>query len=70
MFAFRAKLLLILRFRLRSRARLCAENLALRYQVLILSRNSLSRVRLRNLDRVILVWLCVANSNFHAARGV
>jgi transposase InsO family protein len=57
MFAFLAKLLLILRFRLRSRARLCAENLALRQQVLIRSRKSPSRVRLRNLDRVILVWL-------------
>jgi len=56
MFVFLTKLWLILRSRLRSRARLEAENLVLRRQVLILSRKS-SRARLRNLDRLILVWL-------------
>jgi putative transposase len=56
MFVFLTKLWLILRPRLRSRARLEAENLVLRRQVLILSRKS-SRARLRNLDRLILVWL-------------
>jgi hypothetical protein len=56
MFVFLARLWLILRSRLRSRARLEAENLVLRRQVLILSRKS-SRARLRNLDRLILVWL-------------
>ena len=57
MFAFLTKLLLILRSRLRSQARLEAENLVLRRQVLILSRKSPSRMRLRNLDRLVLVWL-------------
>jgi hypothetical protein len=57
MFALLAKPLLILRSYLRSRARLQAENLALRQQVLILSRKNRSRVRLRNLDRLVLVWL-------------
>ena len=57
MFAFLTKLLLILRSRLRSQARLEAENLVLRRQVLILGRKSPSRVWLRNLDRAILVWL-------------
>jgi hypothetical protein len=57
MFAFLTKLLLILRSRLRSRARFEAENLVPRRQVLILSRKSPSRVRLGNLDRLVLVWL-------------
>ncbi len=57
MVAFLLKLLLVARSRLRSQARLEAENLALRQQVLVLSRKSASRVRLRNLDRLILVWL-------------
>ena len=57
MFAFLTKLLLIARSRLKSRARLEAENLVLRQQVIILSRKSRSRVRLRNIDRLILVWL-------------
>ena len=57
MFALVAKLLLILRSRLRSRARLQAENLVLRQQVLVLSRKNRSRVRLRTLDRLVLVWL-------------
>jgi hypothetical protein len=57
MFAFLTKLLLILRSRLRSQARLQAEILVRRQQVLILGRQSPSRERLRNLDRVILVWL-------------
>jgi hypothetical protein len=57
MFAFLAKLLLIARSRLKSRPGLEAENLVLRQQVIILSRKSRSRVRLRNIDRLILVWL-------------
>lgn len=57
MFAFLTKFLLIARSRLRSQARLEAENLVLRQQVSILSRKSASRVRLRNLDRLSLVWL-------------
>ena len=57
MFAFLAKLLLVVGSRLKSRARLEAENLVLRQQVIVLSRKSRSRVRLRNIDRLIFVWL-------------
>ena len=57
MFAFLTKFLLIVRSRLRSQARLQAEILVLRQQLLVLSRKSLLRARLRNLDRLILVWL-------------
>ena len=42
---------------MRSQARLTAENLVLRQQGLILSRKSPTGVRLRNLDRLVLVWL-------------
>jgi hypothetical protein len=55
MLAFLTKLLLIIRSRLRSQARLQAEILILRQQLMILGRKSPSRVRLRNLDRLILV---------------
>src|SRR5713101_3979029 len=57
MFAFLTKLLLLARSRLKSRASLQAENLVLRQQVIVLSRKSRSRVRLRNIDRLIFVWL-------------
>ena len=57
MFAFLLKLLLIARTRLESRASLEAENLILRQQVIVLSRKSPSRVLLRNIDRLIFVWL-------------
>jgi len=57
MFAFLTKLLLIARSRLKSQANLEAENLVLRQQVIALSRKSGSRVRLRNIDRLIFVWL-------------
>jgi len=57
MFAFLLKLMLIVRTRLKSRASLEAENLALRQQVIVLSRKSRSRVRLQNIDRLIFVWL-------------
>ena len=57
MVAFLTKLLLVARSRLKSRASLEAENLVLRQQVIILSRKSRSRVRLRNIDRLIFVWL-------------
>ena len=56
-FAFLLKLLLIARSRLKSRASLEAENPVLRQQVIVLSRKSRSRVRLRNIDRLIFVWL-------------
>ena len=57
MIAFLTKLLLVARSRLKSRASLEAENLVLRQQVIVLSRRSRSRVRLRNIDRLIFVWL-------------
>ena len=57
MFAFLAKLLLVVGSRLKSRARLEAETLVLCQQVIVLSRKSRSRVRLRNIDRLIFVWL-------------
>ena len=57
MFAFLAKLLLVARSLLKSRACLEAENLVLRQQVIVLSRKSRSRVRLRNIDRLTFVWL-------------
>ena len=57
MFAFLAKLLLVARSRLKSRASLEAENLVLRQQVIVLSRKSQSRVRLRNIDRLTFVWV-------------
>ena len=57
MFAFLTKLLLVVRSRLKSRARLEAEILVLRQQVIVLSRKSGSRVWLRNIDRLIIVWI-------------
>ena len=57
MVKFLIKLLLVARARLKSRARLEAENIVLRQQVIVLSRKSGSRVWLRNIDRLILVWI-------------
>jgi hypothetical protein len=54
MFAFLSKLLLFVRSRLKSRARLEAEILVLRQQVIALSRKSASRVWLRNIDLCLL----------------
>jgi Homeodomain-like domain len=51
------KLLLVARAKLKSRARLEAENIVLRQQVIVLSRKARSRLRLRNIDRLILVWM-------------
>src|SRR5271169_3026750 len=56
MIEFLIKFLLVVRSRLKSRARLEAENLVLRQQVIVLSRKSRSRVWLRNIDRLIFVW--------------
>ncbi len=55
MVEFLIKFLLVVRSRLKSRARLEAEILVLRQQVIVLSRKSRSRVWLRNIDRLILV---------------
>jgi hypothetical protein len=57
MFGFLTKLLLVALSRRKSRARLEAENIVLRQQVIILSRKSRSRVWLRSIDRPILVRL-------------
>jgi hypothetical protein len=57
MVEFLIKLLLVARAKLKSRARLEAENMVLRQQVIVLSRKARSRVRLRN-DRLIFVWMC------------
>jgi hypothetical protein len=57
MFAYLLKLLLIARSRPKSRASLEAENLVLRQQLIVLSRKSRSRVRLRNIDRLTFVWV-------------
>src|SRR5208283_5948916 len=57
MVEFVIKLLLVARCRVKSRARLEAENLVLRQQVIVLSRKSRSRVWPKNIDRLIFVWL-------------
>ena len=57
MVEFLIKLLLVARSKLKSRARLEAENIVLRQQVIVLSRKARSRLRLRNIDRLILVWM-------------
>jgi hypothetical protein len=57
MVEFLIQLLLVARSRLKSRARLEAENVVLRQQAIVLGHESPSRVRLRNLDRLILVWM-------------
>jgi hypothetical protein len=51
------RLMLVLRASFESRARLEAENLVLRRQLLVLNRRLSRRLRLRNLDRLIFVWL-------------
>jgi hypothetical protein len=57
MVAFLTQLLLAIRSRFMRRARLEAENLILRQQLIVLRRKSPTRVRLRNIDRLLLVWL-------------
>src|ERR1700716_2287698 len=57
MVTFLTQLMLAIRSRFTRRARLEAENLILRQQLVVLRRKSPKRVRLRNLDRLLLVWL-------------
>src|ERR1700747_2370834 len=57
MVAFLTQLLLAIRSQFTRRARLEAENLLLRQQLVVLRRKSSTRVRLRNMDRLLLVWL-------------
>ena len=58
MLALLIRFLLALRSVSEARASREAEILVLRQQLLVLSRRSRKRVRLRNIDRLILVWLC------------
>src|ERR1700730_2308218 len=57
MVTFLTQLLLAIRSRFTRRARLEAENLLLRQQLLVLRRKSPKRVRLLNIDRLLMVWL-------------
>ncbi len=57
MFALLSRILLTLRSAFEARAAREAEILVLRQQLLVLSRKSRPRVRLRNIDRLLLVWL-------------
>ena len=57
MVAFMTQLLFAFRSPLTRRARLEAENLILRQQLIVLRRKSPTRVRLWNIDRLLLVWL-------------
>jgi len=58
MLALLSRILLTLRSLLEVPASREAEILVLRQQLLVLSRRSPKRFRLRNIDRLILVWLC------------
>ena len=57
MVAFLTQPLLAIRSRFTRRVRLEAENLMLRQQLVVLRRKSPTRVRLWNIDRLLLVWL-------------
>ena len=57
MVAFLTHLLLAIRSRFTRLARLEAENLLLHQQLVVLRRKSPTRVRLWNIDRLLLVWL-------------
>src|ERR1700687_4278020 len=57
MVTFLTQLLLAIQSRFTRRARLEAENLLLRQQLVVLRRKSPTRVRLWNIDRLLLVWL-------------
>src|ERR1700719_1629918 len=57
MVAFLIQLLCAFRSRFTRRARLEAENLLLRQQLVVLRRRFPTRVRLWNIDRLLLIWL-------------
>jgi hypothetical protein len=57
MVAFSAQLLLVIRSWFARRARLEAENLLLRQQLIVLRCQRPKRVRLWNIDRLLMVWL-------------
>src|ERR1700693_2423756 len=56
MVALLIQLLLTIRSRFTRRARLEAENLIMRQQLVVLRRKSPKRVRLWNIDRLLFVW--------------
>ena len=58
MIVFLTRLTLMLRARFKSRVSLEAENVVLRQQLSVLNRRSPIRLRLRNIDRLVLVCLC------------
>ena len=57
MVAFLTQLLLVIRSWFARRARLAAENLILRQQLIVLRRQQPKRMRLWNIDRLLMVWL-------------
>ena len=57
MVGFLTQLLLLVWSRFSRRARLEAENLLLRQQLIVLRRQHPKRVRLLNIDRLLFVWL-------------
>jgi hypothetical protein len=57
MVAFLTQLLLAIRSQFTRRGRLETENLILRQQLVVLRRKSPTRVRLWNIDRLLMVWL-------------
>ena len=57
MFALLIRILLALRSMFEARTSREGEILVLRQQLLVLSRKTRKRVRLRSIDRLILVWL-------------
>jgi hypothetical protein len=66
MVSFLIRLLLVIRSWFARRARLEAENLILRQQLVVLRRKAPKRMRLWSVDRLLFVWLyrlylCVAN---------
>ena len=75
MVAFLTLLLLAIRSRFTRRARLEAENLILRQQLVVLRRKSPTLLRLWNIDRMLFVWsyrlyLSMSNSNSSGRWGV
>jgi hypothetical protein len=58
--------LVVLRSRFKSRARLEAENIILCQQLIVLSRKPPVRAGLRNMDRLLFVWLYRGRSALHA----
>jgi len=57
MVAFFTQLLLVIRSRCSRRARLETENPFLRQQLIVLRRQRPNRVRLWNIDRLLMMWL-------------